>query len=75
MKRTFKTQTHWTVSYYSSTYNSVKASTFDKLEDALEYFNEKREAKRKKLKLIKMINTIDYTEFTPRDVDVPALVI
>lgn len=74
MNKIYEKKTRWTVSYYSKQYESMRSSTFDDLAVALDYFIEKREDKRKKLKLIKTTHTVEITEYTPKDVDVPALV-
>lgn len=52
----------WIVSYYSPLYGVMKTGKFKDEVTARDYFNEKKEEKRKELTLIKKITTTKFIE-------------
>lgn len=55
--------TEWIVKYYSSTWNKVKVALFRNENNAIEYFEEKKQAKRKQLTLTKRVATVVETVY------------
>ena len=67
MKITNEKQVHYMVEYYSPLYEDFRYSRFDDLANAVHYYNEKKDAKRKKLKFFVIRVDTETTEYTASD--------